>query len=106
VHNDEITLHAKLATAALIVCRYMQIYAANRCTINNLHNAHSSQDNHHEIWICPVEVCCQVMFIDLDFVHFVGCHGWLYRGGSRSIFSLDSFMHNWALHFDSKPNPS
>jgi hypothetical protein len=63
--HKEITLHAKEGGGLDCV----QIYAANGSTINNLHDAHSSQDNQHEIWIC--QVGCQAMFIDLDSVHFV-----------------------------------
>jgi gluconate kinase len=84
--HKEITLHAKAGGALDCV----QIYAANRSTINNLHNPHSSRDNQHEIWIC--QVGCQVMFIDLDSGHVVSCSD--LRRSSRSIFSMDSFMHN------------
>ena len=70
VHNHEITLHAKQAAAALIVCRY-------RSTIDNLHSAHSSQDNQHEIWICPVEVCARpclsIFILCISWVAMTGC---------------------------------
>ena len=59
MHKED---HASREAGGGLDC--VQIYAANRSTINNLHNAHSSRDNQHEIWIC--QVGCQVMFIDLD----------------------------------------